>query len=107
LPACSLAPAPSSNPSAGWDDDAGGGIGVVGVTLAWWTRQRTGDIPGGLDRLARHVHQHGAGVLAIDPKLLEMGRVYHFPRRLLLTEVYLPGIASPVMAGLTLATGVA
>ncbi len=48
-----------------------------------------------------------AGILAIDPKLLEMGRVYHFPRRLLLTEVYLPGIASPVMAGLTLATGVA
>ncbi len=48
-----------------------------------------------------------AGVLAIDPKLLEMGRVYHFPRRLLLTEVYLPGISSPVMAGLTLATGIA
>lgn len=48
-----------------------------------------------------------AGILAIDPKLLEMGRVYHFPRRLLLTEVYLPGISSPVMAGLTLATGIA
>jgi NitT/TauT family transport system permease protein len=47
-----------------------------------------------------------SGVLAIDQRLTEMGRVYHFSRRLLLTEVYLPGIASPVMAGLTLATGV-
>lgn len=48
-----------------------------------------------------------AGVLAVDSRLTEMGRVYHFSRRLLLTEVYLPGIASPVMAGLTLATGLA
>jgi NitT/TauT family transport system permease protein len=48
-----------------------------------------------------------AGVLAIDPRLVEMGGVYHFSRRLLLTEVYLPGIGSPVMAGLTLATGIA
>jgi NitT/TauT family transport system permease protein len=47
-----------------------------------------------------------AGVLAIDRRLVEMGYVYHFPRRLLLNEVYLPGIASPVMAGLTLATGI-
>jgi NitT/TauT family transport system permease protein len=48
-----------------------------------------------------------AGVLAIDSRLTEMGRVYHFPRRLMLAEVYLPGIASPAMAGLTLATGIA
>jgi NitT/TauT family transport system permease protein len=47
-----------------------------------------------------------AGVLAIDRRLVEMGYVYRFPRRLLLTEIYLPGIASPVMAGLTLATGI-
>jgi NitT/TauT family transport system permease protein len=47
-----------------------------------------------------------AGVLAIDRRLVEMGYVYHFPRRLLLTEIYMPGIASPVMAGLTLATGI-
>jgi len=47
-----------------------------------------------------------AGVLAIDPRLVEMGRVYHFPRRLLLTEIYLPGTASPALAGLTLAAGV-
>jgi len=48
-----------------------------------------------------------AGVMAIDPRLVEMGNVYHFSRRLLLTEVYLPGIGSPVMAGLTLAAGIA
>lgn len=47
-----------------------------------------------------------SGVRAIDRRLTEMGWVYHFSRRLLLTEVYLPGIASPVLAGLTLATGV-
>lgn len=48
-----------------------------------------------------------AGVLAIDRRLIEMGGVYHFPRRLFLTQVYMPGIASPVMAGLTLSTGIA
>ncbi|NLO27554.1 MAG: ABC transporter permease [Actinobacteria bacterium] len=48
-----------------------------------------------------------SGIRSVDPKLVEMGRVYHFPRRLLLGEIYLPGIASPVMAGLTLSTGIA
>lgn len=48
-----------------------------------------------------------AGVLAVDPRLAEMAGVYGFPRRLLLTEVYVPGIGSEVMAGLTLATGIA
>lgn len=48
-----------------------------------------------------------AGVLALDRRLVEMGGVYHFPRKLFLTEVYMPGIASPVMAGLTLSTGIA
>ncbi len=48
-----------------------------------------------------------AGVLAIDRRLVEMGEVYRFSWRLLLSEVYLPGIASPVAAGLTLAAGVA
>jgi NitT/TauT family transport system permease protein len=48
-----------------------------------------------------------AGVLDIDRRLVEVGHVYRFPRRLLLTQVYLPGIASPVLAGLTLAAGVA
>lgn len=47
-----------------------------------------------------------AGVLAVDERLVEMGGVYRFPRRLLLSEVYLPGIASPVAAGLTLAAGI-
>ena len=48
-----------------------------------------------------------AGVLAIDRRLVEMGQVYRFPRALMLREVYLPGIASPAIAGLTLATGIA
>jgi NitT/TauT family transport system permease protein len=48
-----------------------------------------------------------AGVLAIDRRLVEMGGVYRLPRKLLLTEIYLPGIASPVAAGLTLAAGIA
>ncbi len=47
------------------------------------------------------------GVLAIDPRLVEMGRVYRFSRSLLLREIYLPGVASPAIAGLTLATGIA
>jgi NitT/TauT family transport system permease protein len=47
-----------------------------------------------------------AGVLALDPRLVELGRVYGFPRRLRLTEIYLPGTASQALAGLTLATGV-
>ena len=47
------------------------------------------------------------GVLAIDPRLVEMGRVYRFPRGLMLREIYLPGVASPAIAGLTLATGIA
>ena len=66
-----------------------------------------GDLRGGADRAADHVREHGGGVLAIDPRLVEMGRVYRFPRGLLLSEIYLPGIASPAMAGLTLATGIA
>ena len=47
-----------------------------------------------------------SGVLSIDTRLIEMGHVYRFPRRLMLTEVYLPGVASPALAGLTLAAGI-
>jgi len=47
-----------------------------------------------------------SGATSIDRRLTEMGRVYRFPRRLMLTEVYLPGIASPTVAGLTLAAGI-
>jgi len=47
-----------------------------------------------------------AGVLSVDRRLVEMGQVYRFPRRLMLTEIYLPGVASPALAGLTLATGI-
>jgi NitT/TauT family transport system permease protein len=46
------------------------------------------------------------GVRSLDSRILEMGHVYRVPRWLLLTEVYLPGIGSPVVAGLTLATGI-
>jgi NitT/TauT family transport system permease protein len=46
------------------------------------------------------------GIRAIDSRLIEMGRVYRLPRRLMLTDVYLPGIGSPLMAGFTLATGI-
>jgi NitT/TauT family transport system permease protein len=48
-----------------------------------------------------------AGVLNLDPRLAEMGRVYRFSKRLMLTEIYLPGTASPALAGLTLAAGIA
>jgi len=47
------------------------------------------------------------GILAIDQNLVEMGRVYRFSRGLMLREIYLPGIASPAIAGLTLSTGIA
>jgi NitT/TauT family transport system permease protein len=47
-----------------------------------------------------------AGVLAVDERLLEMGRVYGFSRRQMLLHLYLPGIGSPVFAGLTLAAGI-
>ncbi|MCL5733979.1 MAG: ABC transporter permease subunit [Actinobacteria bacterium] len=46
-----------------------------------------------------------SGIQGVDGRLVEMGRVYRFSRRLLLTEIYAPGMAMPVMAGLTLATG--
>lgn len=46
------------------------------------------------------------GILAVDERIIEMGQVYQFPKTLLLTEIYLPGIGSSVMAGLTLATGI-
>jgi NitT/TauT family transport system permease protein len=47
-----------------------------------------------------------AGVLALDPRLVELAAVYRFPRWLRLLEIYLPGTAVPALAGLTLATGV-
>ena len=46
------------------------------------------------------------GVRGIDPQLVEMGRTYRIPRRLFLTQIYLPGIALPVVSGLTLAVGI-
>jgi len=46
------------------------------------------------------------GILAIDSRIIEMAEVYKIPARLRLTQVYLPGMASAVMAGLTLASGI-
>jgi NitT/TauT family transport system permease protein len=46
------------------------------------------------------------GMLAIDARVLEMAKVYKIPPRLRLTDIYLPGIGAPVMAGFTLASGI-
>lgn len=46
------------------------------------------------------------GVLGIDRQLLEMGKTYRLSRGLLLSQIYLPGIALPVVSGLTLAAGI-
>ena len=46
------------------------------------------------------------GMLAIDARIIEMSKIYRIPPRLRLTQIYLPGIGSAVLAGLTLASGV-
>lgn len=45
------------------------------------------------------------GIESVDPKILEMGKVYNATLRMLLKEIYLPGIGGPVLAGLTLSAG--
>ena len=45
------------------------------------------------------------GIKAVDASILEMGRVYKANSRMLLKEIYLPGIGGPVLAGLTLSAG--
>jgi NitT/TauT family transport system permease protein len=47
------------------------------------------------------------GMLAIDSRILEMSAVYKIPTRLKLREIYIPGIGSSIMAGLTTASGIA
>ncbi len=47
------------------------------------------------------------GMLAIDARIIEMSAIYKIPARLRLAEIYLPGIGSSIMAGLTLASGIA
>lgn len=47
------------------------------------------------------------GMLAVDARIIEMSAVYKLTPRLRLTEIYLPGIGSAIMAGLTLASGIA
>jgi NitT/TauT family transport system permease protein len=46
------------------------------------------------------------GMKAGDRKLVEMAQIYKIPRRLRFTHIYLPGIGSSIMAGLTLTTGI-
>jgi NitT/TauT family transport system permease protein len=46
------------------------------------------------------------GMLAVDARIIEMAQVYKIPPHLRLREIYLPGIGSAVMAGLTLASGI-
>ena len=45
------------------------------------------------------------GIEAVDAGILEMGRVYKANSWMMLKEIYLPGIGGPVLAGLTLSTG--
>ena len=46
------------------------------------------------------------GMLSIDARITEMADVFRIPPRLRLSQIYLPGIGSSVMAGLTLASGI-
>jgi len=45
------------------------------------------------------------GLQSIDARILEMGRTFKVPRRMFLTDIYLPGVGSALMAGLTLTAG--
>jgi len=45
------------------------------------------------------------GMMAVDEKLIEMARGFRLPRRMLLTEIYFPGIGSALIAALTLTIG--
>jgi NitT/TauT family transport system permease protein len=46
------------------------------------------------------------GMRSIDEHILEMAQVYKIPAYLRFKEIYLPGIGSAIMAGLTLAAGI-
>ena len=46
-------------------------------------------------------------MLAIDSRITEMAHVYKIPGKLRLTQIYLPGIGTSIMAGLTTASGIA
>ena len=45
------------------------------------------------------------GILAIDDKIIEMGRSFKLPGRMFFSEIYLPGIGSSLIAALTLTVG--
>jgi NitT/TauT family transport system permease protein len=44
-------------------------------------------------------------IKSVDRKLIEMAEIYKIPRHLRVLNIYLPGIGSSIMAGLTLTTG--
>jgi NitT/TauT family transport system permease protein len=46
------------------------------------------------------------GMLAVDARLIEMSRVFRIPLQLRMSQIYMPGIGSAAMAGLTLASGI-
>ncbi len=46
------------------------------------------------------------GMMSIDARIIEMADIYKIPPRLRLTQIYLPGIGSATLAGLTLASGI-
>jgi NitT/TauT family transport system permease protein len=46
------------------------------------------------------------GMLAVDARVIEMSRVFRVPLRLRMSQIYMPGIGSAAMAGLTLASGI-
>ncbi len=45
------------------------------------------------------------GIKSIDPSLIEMGIIYRAKRKLMLKEIYIPGISSHVISGLSLSAG--
>lgn len=45
------------------------------------------------------------GIHSIEKSLVEMGQLYKANKNLMLKEIYLPGISSPIISGLTLSAG--
>jgi NitT/TauT family transport system permease protein len=46
------------------------------------------------------------GMLSVDSRILEMAQVFRIPAHLRWWDIYLPGIGSAVLSGLTLAAGI-
>lgn len=45
------------------------------------------------------------GMEAVDPKLIEMAKIYRMSTPMMLRQIYLPGVGGHVLAGLTLSAG--